>query len=56
MQMFVVCVCAHRLMIAIQILLSSIQMGYAKIDQVTAGIHFRLWCRTFMIANSLTGP
>ena len=31
-------------------------MGYASLDQVTAGIHFRLWCRTFIIANSLSGP
>jgi len=61
MQMFVgVCICTQTQdsinCICIQILLSSIQMGYAKIDQVTAGIHFRLWCRTFIIANSLTGP
>ena len=32
------------------------QMGYSNLDQVTAGIHQRLWCRTFILANTLTGP
>ena len=31
-------------------------MGYASFDQVTAGIHQRLWSRTFILANTLTGP
>ena len=31
-------------------------MGYSNLDQVTAGIHQRLWCRTFILANTLTGP
>ena len=32
------------------------QMGYSNLDQVTAGIHQRLWSRTFILANTLTGP
>ena len=31
-------------------------MGYANYEQVAAGIHQRLWSRTFIFANSLTGP
>lgn len=31
-------------------------MGYANFGQVTAGIHQRLWSRTFIVANTLTGP
>ena len=31
-------------------------MGYANFDQVTAGIHQRLWSRTFILANTLAGP
>lgn len=31
-------------------------MGYANIEQNTAGIHFRLRARTFIAAESTTGP
>nr|XP_043619098.1 neutral ceramidase 2-like [Erigeron canadensis] len=31
-------------------------MGYANLDQSTAGIHFRLRARAFIIAESLDGP
>lgn len=31
-------------------------MGYANIEQNTAGIHFRLRARTFIVAENLTGP
>lgn len=31
-------------------------MGYANIDQNTAGIHFRLRARTFIVTESSTGP
>lgn len=31
-------------------------MGYANIDQNTAGIHFRLRARTFIVAESSEGP
>ncbi|KAL0557389.1 hypothetical protein IC582_005927 [Cucumis melo] len=31
-------------------------MGYANMDQVTAGIHFRLRARTFVVARSIDGP
>jgi neutral ceramidase len=31
-------------------------MGYANFDQTTAGIHFRLRARTFVIAESSQGP
>ena len=33
-----------------------LQMGYANLDQAAAGIHQRLWSRTFILANTLTGP
>lgn len=31
-------------------------MGYASIEQNTAGIHFRLRARTFIVADNLQGP
>ncbi|KAI3734448.1 hypothetical protein L6452_13916 [Arctium lappa] len=31
-------------------------MGYANLDQSTAGIHFRLRARAFIVAESLDGP
>lgn len=31
-------------------------MGYANFEQNTAGIHFRLRARTFIVAESLGGP
>ena len=31
-------------------------MGYANMDQSTAGIHFRLRARTFVVAESSQGP
>ena len=31
-------------------------MGYANSDQVASGILQRLWSRTFILANTLTGP
>lgn len=31
-------------------------MGYANFDQTTAGIHFRLRARAFVIAESSQGP
>lgn len=31
-------------------------MGYANMDQTTAGIHFRLRARTFVVAESSQGP
>ncbi|XP_031742885.1 neutral ceramidase 2 [Cucumis sativus] len=31
-------------------------MGYANMDQNTAGIHFRLRARTFVVASSVDGP
>ncbi|GJW23456.1 neutral ceramidase 2-like protein [Tanacetum coccineum] len=31
-------------------------MGYANLDQSTAGIHFRLRARAFIVAESLNGP
>lgn len=31
-------------------------MGYANIEQNTAGIHFRLRARTFIVAENLQGP
>ncbi|KAL5706258.1 ceramidase [Ranunculus cassubicifolius] len=31
-------------------------MGYANMDQVTAGVHFRLRARAFIVAESTNGP
>ena len=31
-------------------------MGYANLEQVTAGIHQRLWSRAFILANTMRGP
>ena len=31
-------------------------MGYANFDQVAAGIHQRLWSRTFILAKTMRGP
>ena len=31
-------------------------MGYANMDQTTAGIHFRLRARAFVVAESSQGP
>ena len=30
-----------------------LQMGYANLEQIAAGIHQRLWSRTFILANTL---
>lgn len=33
-----------------------IMMGYANMNQTTAGVHFRLRARTFIVAESSQGP
>ncbi|KAM5565257.1 neutral ceramidase 2-like [Rosa sericea] len=33
-----------------------VMMGYANMDQTTAGVHFRLRARTFIVAESSQGP
>lgn len=33
-----------------------VMMGYANMNQTTAGVHFRLRARTFIVAESSQGP
>lgn len=48
-------VCGDGLLSALTNILF-LQMGYANLEQIVAGIHQRIWSRAFILANTLNGP